>query len=539
MPSTTVHLISVFVGPSLLFMAAAFSPKLAGSRGGVQHKFPMLSAVGALIMAVVSTLFLAVNGTLDDRLVSISWPLPISLGTYFDSLTATMLLLVTFIGLIIVRFSARYLDGDANQPKFLKLICLTLGSVSLLVISGNIFMFAIAWLMTSISLHSLLTYYSERPAAISTARKKFVISRLGDLMLVVAIVIIYQLFGTFEYGQIFARAKEISSSGLGAYQSTLLSFASIFIVIGAMTKSAQFPFHSWLPDTLETPTPVSALMHAGIINAGGFLVIRLSPIVASSHLALDLLAVIGAATALLGVVCMMPQTSVKRSLAYSTMAQMGFMMLQCGLGAFSAALLHIVAHSLYKAHAFLSSGSVLESRLIPSSTVRTGVQSASMLLLAAAVFTALGLLAASYFVFEFFSIQKPGSWVLGFILVLALTQLLWASFSSGVWSVAFRGVGAAVIVAALYTGCYLGFDAILSSSDSYVQTDLSLVDMFLMALVTLGFVMVFALQILINQQGTSQLMTRLYVSASNGFYFDIFVHRIVNFLYRHPNPGSV
>ena len=163
--------------------------------------------------------------------------------------------------------------------------------------------------------------------------------------------------GSFDYRDMFAAADAIHNLPTAAWHELI----GILFVLGAMTKSAQFPFHSWLPDTMETPTPVSALMHAGVINAGGFLVIRLSPLVSLSPIALDLLALIGALTAMLGAVVMLTQTSIKRSLAYSTIAQMGFMMLQCGLGAFSAALLHIVAHSAYKAHAFLSSGSVLDS----------------------------------------------------------------------------------------------------------------------------------------------------------------------------------
>jgi len=154
----------------------------------------------------------------------------------------------------------------------------------------------------------------------------------------------------------FAAAESLHASGANSSCVAPLAF---LLVIAASLESAQFPFHSWLPDTMETPTPVSALMHAGIINAGGFLVVRLSPILINAPAALNTLAIVGAFTALFASVVMLTQTSVKRSLAYSTIAQMGFMMLQCGLGAFALATLHLVAHSLYKAHAFLSSGSVV------------------------------------------------------------------------------------------------------------------------------------------------------------------------------------
>ena len=152
---------------------------------------------------------------------------------------------------------------------------------------------------------------------------------------------------------------EVLREGESSTRTSELTWLCLSLVCGAMLKSAQFPFHSWLPDTMETPTPVSALMHAGIINAGGFLIVRLSPLVTLSPLSLHILAVVGAFTAIFASLVMMTQASVKRMLAFSTIAQMGFMMLQCGVGAFSIAVLHIVAHSLYKAHAFLSSGSVV------------------------------------------------------------------------------------------------------------------------------------------------------------------------------------
>lgn len=538
MHPTTAHSLAVFCGPTLLLMTGIL-PAGRPAPGRMRlMRIPLVSVVVSLAMALLSTLMLVTNGKLDSQLVSTSWPIQLSVGTYFDSLTATMLLLVTFIGVVIVRFSERYLDGDANQPRFMRLICLTLGSVSLLIISGNVFMFAVAWLMTSLSLHSLLIYYPERPAAILTARKKFAISRLGDLMLVIAIVICYNLFGSFEYGVIFQQAEEMAASEKISINSTLLSLAGIFFVIGAMTKSAQFPFHSWLPDTMETPTPVSALMHAGIINAGGFLVIRLSPLVTNSHLAMDLLAAIGGLTALLGVICMLPQTSVKRALAYSTMAQMGFMMLQCGVGAFSAALLHIVAHSLYKANAFLSSGSVLETRsgLVPRARISS--HPVSLLLLSLAFVCSASMIGAAYYSFGLFSADKPGSWILSFILILAITQLLWGGFGSRIWSVAMRTFAASVAVTILYVISYIGFDAILAVSVSSVQTTLSVMDVMMMALVAVGFCAVFLLQVCLTEYRTTRFMTALYVASANGFYLDIFVHRIVNFIYRRPFPSA-
>ncbi len=174
--------------------------------------------------------------------------------------------------------------------------------------------------------------------------------------MLIGFALIYKAFGTFEFQEIF----RLSQTSLNGEQAGILSWAGMFVVAGAMTKSAQFPFHFWLPEAMETPTPVSALMHAGIINAGGFLLIRLSPIVAHAPAASLVLATLGAFTGVFGALVMITQNDIKRKLAYSTVSQMGLMMFACGIGAYSFALFHILAHSLYKAHAFLSTGNLVE-----------------------------------------------------------------------------------------------------------------------------------------------------------------------------------
>ena len=168
--------------------------------------------------------------------------------------------------------------------------------------------------------------------------------------------LLWQAFGGLDYATLFDGAKALAGDAIPAG----VSLAAFLFVGAALLKSAQFPLHGWLTEVMETPTPVSALLHAGVINAGGFLLLRFSDILVLTAPALDTLAIVGGFTALFGSVVMLTQSSIKVSLAWSTVAQMGFMMLQCGLGAWSAALLHIVAHSLYKAHAFLSSGSVID-----------------------------------------------------------------------------------------------------------------------------------------------------------------------------------
>jgi len=519
--------------PCLPLCAGLISTRWANLHSSHMRRIASFLMTAAFLLAIASTCVLIWNGPIDAAVFQSDFLVPISVGVYFDSLSAIMLLLVSFIGCIITRFSQRYLEGEATQGRFLRWICFTLGSVLLLVVSRNLLMFTGAWMMTSFGLHQLLTHYSGRAAAILAARKKFVISRLGDIMLVIALVLTYRVFGTLEFSELFASAKAMGESTASApsWSETMVSIIATLFVIGAMTKSAQFPFHTWLPDTLETPTPVSALMHAGIINAGGFLVIRLSPLVSLSQTAMIFLSLVGAFTALLGVVVMMTQTSVKRSLAYSTMAQMGFMMLQCGLGAFSAALLHIVAHSLYKAHTFLSSGSVLEIAVANRFKSDPISHRRSMFTLIASGALAFALLAGVGFFARLWATESsgvgPGAWVLGMVLAIAATQLIWQSFMTGHWQVGLRGVVAAAMVMSAYFAAFLLMDRLLASSVSHSAVAFSTLSMSVVSLVAIGFCLILGLQIAITEYSDRPFMRRLYVHASNGFYFDITVQRIV------------
>jgi NAD(P)H-quinone oxidoreductase subunit 5 len=303
--------------------------------------FARMACTGAMTMALFHQDFGNINLNLAVRL---------------DSLSAIILLMASFLGVVIGQYSVRYLDGEPRQNSFFRNLCFTVFAVAGLVTASNLLILFIAWLAMSIGLHNLLLFYPNRTNAIYAARKKFLVSRLGDLLLLIGIGLVYQAFGTFEFQEIFRLSQETLNAG----QSILLSWSGFFFVCGAMTKSAQFPFHFWLPETMETPTPVSALMHAGVINAGGFLLIRLSPLIVHASFACLMLAIVGAFTGVYASLIMITQNDIKRKLAYSTISQMGLMMFACGIGAYTFALFHIVAHSFYKAHAFLSTGDLVE-----------------------------------------------------------------------------------------------------------------------------------------------------------------------------------
>jgi NAD(P)H-quinone oxidoreductase subunit 5 len=311
----------------------------------------------------------------------------------FDGLAWVMSLLVAFLGWVVVRYSRQYLAGDSRQASYWGWLSATIAAVLGMVSTGNLLLLLTLWTLASLTLHQLLLFHRDRPVARRAAGTKFTFSRLADVFLYGGGALLCWRSGTWELSGLQAWASELPNAELA-----WLNVACLLLAFGAAIRSAQVPFHFWLPLTLETPTPVSALMHAGIVNAGGFMAIRLSFLLVESPWAMNLLALLGLMTAMLAGAVMLTQTSIKSMLAWSTVAQMGFMMLQCGCGAFSAALLHIVAHSLYKAHAFLGSGSVLgestalEPRIFSGRALTRGSVTLSLLLAAGLV---LGAFAAS------------------------------------------------------------------------------------------------------------------------------------------------
>jgi len=513
--------------PAALLLAAGIVPAAVAERhpAVVRAAVTRLSAL-ALAAAGGVAVLLWLSGPADHVFWAAPGPFPLNVGVFVDAVTGVMLLLTSLIGLVIARFAARALAGEPGQGRFFKWLAVTLGAVFLLIVSRNLVMLTAAWMLTSYGLHHLLQHYPDRPWAIWAARKKFLISRLGDGVLVAALALTIWHFGSSDYSAIFREADAIRAGG--GSPSPVLSAIGILFVLGAMTKSAQFPFHSWLPDTMEAPTPVSALMHAGIINAGGFLVIRLSPLVSLSHVALDMLALMGAITALFGGIVMLTQTSIKRSLAFSTIAQMGFMMLQCGLGAFSTALLHIVAHSLYKAHAFLSSGSVLDSAATmksPAKPVVGGVWRFALLPVSLAL--AITITVGSFAALGIDPSVKPGGLVLLAVVALALTTLVWQGLLAGSWQLALGGVASAAGVSLAYATASSGMDRLLASAAiAHGAGPVSTLDLVVVGIVISGFLGVFALQAATATLTRLPLVRSLYVHAANGLYCDVPARRL-------------
>lgn len=342
----------VLLAPATFVVAALLAMRDAAGHG--RASWPAIRAASALslLLALGAFALALTRGPLSAALVGRHG---IGLSVRLDALSASLFLLVSFIGVIVLRYSRNYLDGDPRRGMFLSELCLTLAAVMTLVLSGNLALLAAAWIATSLALHRLLLFYPERAAAVRAARRKFIVARTGDVCLLGAFALLGWTCRSADLVTVLAQVHALPHAG------PAVSAAAVLLVLAAALKSAQFPAHGWLPDIIDTPTPVSALLHAGIINGGGFLAIRFAEVLVTVPAAMHLLAAIGAITAVYGSLVMLTQTSIKAALAWSTIAQMGLMLLECGLGAFPLALLHLIAHSFYKAHGFLASGTAVDA----------------------------------------------------------------------------------------------------------------------------------------------------------------------------------
>lgn len=399
-----------FAAPLILLLAGA-ACLLSSAPARTLSRLAEGAALAALAAAALCAVALVMNGPVDGRLVGAGG---IGLSVQLDAVSVVMLLLVSFIGWIVVRYSGTYLDGEARQGLFTGWLCMTLAAVLALVLSGNLVQLVGAWIATSLFLHKLLLFYPDRIAARRAAAKKFVTARISDAALIAAAILLAIAYGTTDIGAILSAAR----AGEGGVPAIV---AAGLLAAAALLKSAQFPTHGWLTEVMETPTPVSALLHAGVINAGGFLLIRFADVMLLAPGVMAALVLIGGFTALFAGLVMLTQPAVKTSLAWSTVAQMGFMMMECGLALFPLALLHIVTHSLYKAHSFLASGGAVELIAANRRPGPVAIPKASAVgrafLLALAIYAAVG--------FSFgFQHKSPQAMALGAILIFGVAYML-------------------------------------------------------------------------------------------------------------------
>ena len=284
-------------------------------------------------------------------------------GFLIDRLSATMMLVVTFVSLMVHVYTIGYMHEDPGYNRFFSYISLFTFSMLMLVMSNNFLQLFFGWEAVGLVSYLLIGFWYTRPTAIYANLKAFLVNRVGDFGFLLGIALVLMYFGTLDYAKVFAQAGTLSGNTIEiipGHAWSLLTVTCILLFVGAMGKSAQFPLHVWLPDSMEGPTPISALIHAAtMVTAGIFMVSRMSPLFELSPTALSFVLVIGAITAFFMALIAMTQYDIKRVVAYSTLSQLGYMTMALGASAYSAAMFHLVTHAFFKAVLFLGAGSVI------------------------------------------------------------------------------------------------------------------------------------------------------------------------------------
>jgi len=271
-----------------------------------------------------------------------------------DPLSAVMLLVVTGVGFLIHLYSIGYMAGDPGYARYFAYLNLFLFSMVMLVLSGNFLLLYVFWEAVGLCSYLLIGFWYERPAAAEAGKKAFIVNRVGDFGFGLGVMLLWTTLGTLDYAQVFARAESLAPA-----TATVIA---LLLFLGACGKSAQLPLHTWLPDAMEGPTPVSALIHAAtMVTAGVYMVARSHALFERSGVALEVVAWVGILTALFAASIGLAQTDIKRVLAYSTISQLGYMFVGVGVGAYAAGIYHLVTHAFFKALLFLCAGSVIHA----------------------------------------------------------------------------------------------------------------------------------------------------------------------------------
>ena len=297
----------------------------------------------------------------------------LTVGYEVTMLNALMLVVVTLVSALVLLFSRSYMKGDERFSRFYQYLNLFVFSMLGLVISPNLLQFYIFWELVGVCSYLLVGFWYYKPEAAAAAKKAFIVTRIGDVGLFIGIILLYIATGTFDFnglytagGAAFSQVATLAYHGasvpFGMSSSGFITLTALLVFIGAVGKSAQFPLHVWLPDAMEGPTPVSALIHAAtMVAAGVYLVARMQPLFAASPVASETVAVIGGITALLAASIGLTQRDIKRVIAYSTVSQLGYMMMALGVGAYTAGIFHLMTHAFFKALLFLTAGSVIHA----------------------------------------------------------------------------------------------------------------------------------------------------------------------------------
>ncbi len=363
---------SIFVLIPLCPLIAAVVLSLGGRRWGDEGHRIGIPAMGlSFALSLYAFFEVVTNGPISVSLYRLmqAGSLVVDLNLYIDQLTVLLLVLVTGVSSVVHVFSSRYMIGDPRYNRFFAVIALFTFSMLMLVMSGNLLMLYVFWEVMGLCSYLLISHSAQRKPAIQAATKAFIVNAIADVGLGFGIILTFATFGTLDIQTILAEAEGFQDHTINLfgwlgmeYHIHPITIIPFFLFVGAMGKSAQLPFHVWLPFAMEAPTPVSALIHAAtMVNAGPFLLVRMSPLLMLSPEAMTFIAIVGGTTALFAAMVSMVQSDIKKNLAYSTISQIGFMIMLCGIGAFVAAIFHLLAHGFLKAFLFLSTGNALQA----------------------------------------------------------------------------------------------------------------------------------------------------------------------------------
>lgn len=463
---------------------------------------PRVSIVGSLLILLMLLT------------VAFTSPLPGETQLLFKltPLNTVIISLVVFIVGILVRYSRNYMYGEACYPAFFRWMKLTLAAVVFTLLANHLLVFWLGWLGISLSLHRLLVLYPDRARAVLGAHKKFILARLSETLILTAFALLYWIFDTAYLDQLLPAIA--SAESLAPPEKTALHVSALLIAIAAVLKCGQLPFHGWLINIVEAPTPVSALLHAGVINLGGYLLLVFAPLIALHQTAQWLILIIAGLSTLCAALIMSTRVSVKVRLAWSTSSQMGLMLIQCALGLYALALLHLVAHSLYKAFAFLNSGNAVYEQV----TCRIAALQLPRLSDwgKATCVTAITMLACSWLI-DWRAPLAP--WVL---LSLSLLTLLAARTESTPWPSYLVGAAAAFALTASYMAWKALAEAQVVDNLPTPVAPLSAMDLWVCAL----FVMLFAVSWAMRLWSQKPAMQRFRQSLFAGLYLDEWFTRI-------------
>ncbi len=357
--------ISIIALPLLASIISGFFGKFIGDRNS-EIVTSLMVSISAILSVIV--LYEVIINQYQDNIIIATWinsgSLDVNWSMKIDALSAVMLVVVTLVSALVHIYSIGYMSHDPHKPRFMAYLSLFTFAMLMLVTSDNFIQLFFGWEGVGLCSYFLIGFWFKKETANAAAIKAFVVNRVGDFGFALGIFLIFYLFGTVNYSEVFEQIPSIVDKQLVflGMEVNAINLICILLFIGAMGKSAQILLHTWLPDAMEGPTPVSALIHAAtMVTAGVFLVVRCSPIYEFSELALNIITIVGISTAFFAASVALVQNDIKKIIAYSTCSQLGYMFFAAGVGAYNVAMFHLFTHAFFKALLFLGSGSVIHA----------------------------------------------------------------------------------------------------------------------------------------------------------------------------------